>query len=148
MISIKWYDVRNIFGDCLAFLWAPFMRALVRYSQTAINLFSGCLLSSFCTLLIFQEKGHIGFFFFFNYTILLNFRKHVLWPRQIQAKLPTVGISPCNKNGSFMMTCEATQAAKRVVCPLYLWRKDGRQESSRLFEIYAEQPLGRTPSVA
>ena len=45
------------------------------------------------------------------------------------------------------MIGEATQAAKRVVHPLYLWRKDGRQESNRLFEIYAEQPLGRTPSV-
>ena len=121
------------------------MRAFVRYSQTAVNLFSGCLLSSFCAMLIFQEKGHIGLLK--NYVILLNFQKRVVWPRQIQAKLPTTGISPCNKNGSFTMTGEAPQAAKRVGHPLYLWRKDGRQESNRLFEIYAEQPLGRTPSV-
>ena len=67
----------------------------------------------------FKKKVTSGFFFF-NYTILLNFRRHVLWPRQIQAKLPTVGISPCNKNGSFMMTCEATQAAESGVSTLFM----------------------------
>lgn len=45
---------------------------------------------------------------------------------------------------------EAMQEAKKendVSTTLYLWRKDGKQESNRFFEIYAEQTLGRMPSV-
>lgn len=137
---------RTCWGECLALLWAQAMIALIICNQTAINLFSGSLLSNFFAMLIFQEKGHIRVFiivFFFNFSSMFrgHYRCKLNCPRCDSMRVS-------NGNGSCLISrWDYVSTEERLMCPLdstYGGRKVDRRPTG--FEEYMQNGLGEHAS--
>lgn len=129
-------------GRVPAVLWAQAMIALIICNQTAINLFSGSLLSNFFAMLIFQEKGHIRVFiiaFFFSFSSM--FRGHY-WCKLNCPRCDSIRLN--NGNGSCLISrWDYVSTEETVMCPLdsmYGGRKVDRRPTG--FEECMQNRLG------